>query len=77
VLDDGRAGRLFANEDPASLARALIEVLGSETERTRLAAAGWKAVQQYDWATVATEIIQVYETVTQDAPPVSQLRREA
>ncbi|MCW2548554.1 MAG: Phosphatidylinositol alpha-mannosyltransferase [Mycobacterium sp.] len=77
VLDDGQAGRLFANEDPASLAKVLIEVLGSETERARLAEAGWNAVQQYDWATVATEIVQVYETVMPDAPPVAEVRREA
>jgi phosphatidyl-myo-inositol alpha-mannosyltransferase len=77
VLDDGRAGRLFANEAPVSLANVLIEVLGSETERARLAEAGWKAVQQYDWATVATEIVQVYETVMPDAPSVVELRREA
>jgi phosphatidylinositol alpha-mannosyltransferase len=76
VLDDGRAGRLFANEDPASLAKVLIEVLGSETERARLAGAGWNAVQQYDWATVATEIVQVYETVMPDASPIGELRRE-
>jgi phosphatidylinositol alpha-mannosyltransferase len=77
VLDDGQAGRLFANEDPASLAKVLIEVLSSETERARLAEAGWNAVQQYDWATVATEIVQVYETVMPDAPPVAEVRREA
>lgn len=68
VLDDGSAGRLFSNEDPASLAHVLIEVLSSEMERIRLAELGWEAVQQYDWATVATEIVQVYETVTQGAP---------
>jgi phosphatidylinositol alpha-mannosyltransferase len=77
VLDDGRAGRLFVNEDPASLAKVLIEVLTSPQERARLAAAGWAAVQKYDWATVATEIVQVYETVTQEAPPIAGLRREA
>ncbi len=67
VLDDGRAGRLFANEDPADLARVLVEVLASRRAARGLAEAGWKAVQQYDWSTVATEIVQVYETVTQDA----------
>jgi phosphatidylinositol alpha-mannosyltransferase len=66
VLDDGRAGRLFANGDAADLARVLIEVLGSGDLREELAESGWKAVQQYDWSTVATEIVQVYETVTED-----------
>jgi phosphatidylinositol alpha-mannosyltransferase len=68
VLEDGTAGRLFDNENPGSLAAVLIEVLGSQAERTRLSELGWNAVQQYDWATVAAEIVQVYETVTQDAP---------
>ncbi len=68
VLNDGRAGRLFANEDPADLARVLVEVLGSEASRTQLAAAGWEAVQRYDWSRVATAIVQVYETVTQELP---------
>jgi phosphatidylinositol alpha-mannosyltransferase len=68
VLEDGTAGRLFANENPGSLAAVLIEVLGSQAERTRLSEVGWNAVQQYDWATVTAEIVQVYETVTQDAP---------
>jgi phosphatidylinositol alpha-mannosyltransferase len=68
VLDDGRAGKLFANENPAALADVLIEVLGSPETRQQMAAAGWELVQQYDWSTVATQIVQVYETVTQDVP---------
>ena len=66
VLDDGRSGRLFTNGDPADLAAALIEVLRSPELREELAEAGWKVVQQYDWSTVAREIVQVYETVTED-----------
>ncbi len=66
VLDDGRAGRLFANENPASLAEVMIEVLTSPDIRRDLAEAGSKVVQQYDWSSVAVEIVQVYETVTQD-----------
>ena len=77
VLEDGTAGRLFANEDAASLAAVLIEVLSSPAERTRLSELGWNAVQQYDWATVATEIVQVYETVTQQAPPRDTLPSRA
>ncbi len=73
VLDDGRAGRLFANEDPDALAAVLIEVLASPQLRDELIERGWEAVQQYDWATVTAEIVHVYETVTQDAT----LEREA
>ncbi len=68
VLDDGRAGRLFANEQPEQLAEVLSAVLSSPAEREEMAEAGWRVVQQYDWATVATEIVHVYETVTEDAP---------
>ena len=73
VLGDGRAGSLFRNEDAADLAKVMIEVLGSPSARAGMSAAGWKVVQQYDWSTVTAEIMQVYETVTQDLP----YRREA
>ncbi len=73
VLDDGRAGTLFRNEDAADLAKVLIEVLRSPVARSDKSAAGWKVVQQYDWSAVTAEIMQVYETVTQDLP----YRREA
>jgi phosphatidyl-myo-inositol alpha-mannosyltransferase len=73
VLGDGRAGSLFRNEDAADLAKVMIEVLGSPAARAQMSAAGWKVVQQYDWSTVTAEIMQVYETVTQDLP----YRREA
>lgn len=73
VLDDGRAGSLFRNEDAADLAQVLIEVLREPAARAQQSAAGWKVVQQYDWSAVTAEIMQVYETVTQDLP----FRREA
>ena len=73
VLDDGRAGRLFPNENAAELARVMIDVLSSADQRADLAAAGWSVVQQYDWSAVTAEILEVYETVTQDLP----FRREA
>ncbi len=73
VLDDGRAGSLFRNEDAADLAKVMIEVLRSPVARSDRSAVGWKVVQQYDWSAVTAEIMQVYETVTQDLP----YRREA
>jgi phosphatidylinositol alpha-mannosyltransferase len=68
VLDDGRAGRLFAKEDPADLARAAIELLTSPDEQHRLARAGSQAVRQYDWSVVSREVVHVYETVTEELP---------
>jgi phosphatidyl-myo-inositol alpha-mannosyltransferase len=73
VLGDGRAGSLFRNEDAADLAKIMIDVLSSPSARAQMSAAGWKVVQQYDWSMVTAEIMQVYETVTQDLP----YRREA
>jgi phosphatidylinositol alpha-mannosyltransferase len=68
VLGEGRAGHLFANEDPADLARAAIELLTDPAQRTRLAQAGREAVRQYDWSVVTREVVHVYETVTEKLP---------
>ncbi len=63
VLDGGRAGRLFVNEDAADLARVAIDLLRAPGARRELSAIGAQVVQQYDWSVVAAEIVQVYETV--------------
>jgi phosphatidyl-myo-inositol alpha-mannosyltransferase len=67
VLDGGRAGRLFANEDAADLARVAIDLLRSPAERAELSAIGSQVVRQYDWSVVGAEIVQVYETVCETA----------
>jgi phosphatidylinositol alpha-mannosyltransferase len=68
VLDDGRAGRLFANEDPADLARAAIELLMVPAQRRQLVMTGNEVVRQYDWSVVTEEVVHVYETVSEELP---------
>jgi phosphatidylinositol alpha-mannosyltransferase len=63
VLLGGKVGRVVPVGDGAALAAALIEVLENDTLRQRYVAAGSEAVQRYDWSVVASQIMQVYETV--------------
>ncbi|KQU68760.1 glycosyltransferase family 4 protein [Phycicoccus sp. Root101] len=64
VLDGGRCGAMFANEDPADLARQLLRLLGDPAERERLRDEGSRRAQVFDWAVVAEDVMAVYETVT-------------
>ena len=63
VLCDGEAGRLVPVEDGAALAEGLIAVLENDPLAKRYAAAGKAAVRRYDWSVVASQVMQVYETV--------------
>ena len=67
VLDGGRAGATFANEDGADLARRLVQLLGDPDARARIAAAGRRRADLFDWSVVADDIMAVYETVTDGA----------
>jgi phosphatidylinositol alpha-mannosyltransferase len=64
VLDEGRAGVHFRNEDPDDLAAVLIALLCDEPRRDALRAAGRVRAAQFDWATVARQVLAVYESVT-------------
>jgi phosphatidyl-myo-inositol alpha-mannosyltransferase len=64
VLDGGRAGATFANEDAADLADRLVRLLGSPQERSRLSAEGSRRARVFDWGVVAEDVMAVYETVT-------------
>ncbi|QYC43107.1 GDP-mannose-dependent alpha-(1-2)-phosphatidylinositol mannosyltransferase [Nonomuraea coxensis DSM 45129] len=64
VLGDGQAGALFANGDPASLAREAGALLDAPERRAALAEEALRAVRKYDWSTVARDVVRVYETVT-------------
>jgi phosphatidyl-myo-inositol alpha-mannosyltransferase len=63
VLQGGKAGELFATGDPADLARAARLLLDDPERRAKLSAAATNAVSAYDWATVARDVVSVYETV--------------
>ena len=64
VLSNGDCGKLFTNEDSDSLASAVIELLEDDAEQNRLREAGLKRVIEFDWDTVADEVIEVYKSVT-------------
>jgi phosphatidylinositol alpha-mannosyltransferase len=63
VLRNGKAGELFANGDPADLARAAGRLLDDPARRAELSVAALAAVAEYDWDVVAREVLSVYETV--------------
>ncbi|WP_017612887.1 glycosyltransferase family 4 protein [Nocardiopsis salina] len=63
VLDGGRAGELFTTGDAADLARAADGLLADPGRRAYLSGAAREAVQPYDWGTVASDVVRVYETV--------------
>jgi len=61
VLGGGKAGQLFATGDSAALADALGHLLDDPASRTRLIAAGRRAVAPFDWNLVTAQILRVYE----------------
>lgn len=61
VLSNGSFGGLFENEDAASLARAAIDALEHPEKRAHIAQAGKREATRYDWATVASQVLAVYE----------------
>jgi phosphatidylinositol alpha-mannosyltransferase len=64
VTAQGHAGAHFANEDPEDLARAAVALLDDAAERRRLSVAGRERAAEFDWATVARRVVEVYEAVT-------------
>ncbi len=64
VLDEGRAGVLFANEDPADLAAKAVAMLGDRAGLDALRTSGRERAAVYDWGRVAREVVDVYESVT-------------
>lgn len=69
VLGDSGAGRTFGTDDPADLARVLGDLLADSPALADLGEAGIRRAQDFDWDRVATDILGVYETVTEAAPP--------
>jgi phosphatidylinositol alpha-mannosyltransferase len=63
VLDFGRAGLTFENENSDDLARVVCELLGNVEQRAELKLQGKLRAGEFDWDVVATEVINVYESV--------------
>ena len=68
VLDEGRCGVTFANEDTDDLARQVLALLHDDDRRRAVAAAGQERARIFDWSVVAADIVAVYETVVSAAP---------
>ena len=68
VLGDGKYGVLFPTVDVDELAAELAGLLADPGGRAALDAEAQQAVRRYDWSTVATQVLQVYETVTTGGP---------
>jgi phosphatidylinositol alpha-mannosyltransferase len=64
VLDFGRAGLTFENENPEDLAAVICKLLADEQMRVRLIAQGKLRAAEFDWTVVAQKIINVYESVS-------------
>lgn len=64
VVDGGRAGATFENEDPADLARVAVALLDDAEERARLSREGLQRAHEFDWETVARRVVEVYDAVT-------------
>jgi phosphatidyl-myo-inositol alpha-mannosyltransferase len=71
VLDQGSAGEMFANEDADALATAAVRLLGDPARRAELRERGRAHVRRFDWSTVGSDILGVYETVTEGAASVA------
>ncbi len=64
LLQEGRLGSLFTNEDPHACARAIISLLSSPTRKSELSLQASEESIRFDWASVATAIASVYEIAT-------------
>lgn len=71
VLNDGKAGQLFANENSAALADAALALLADPAERARLVAAGSDRVRRFDWDVVVDDVLAVYDSVTASGEQVT------
>jgi phosphatidylinositol alpha-mannosyltransferase len=65
VLEGGRCGALFRSGDVDHLTESLAALLADPDRRSALDAEAARVVRRYDWGTVATKILHVYETVTE------------
>jgi phosphatidylinositol alpha-mannosyltransferase len=63
VIRDGETGVLFPVGDDGALAVAACGLLDDPHRRKQLSLAASEAVKAYDWRHIASEVLQVYETV--------------
>ncbi len=68
VLDGGKAGVLVPAGVPATLSRALGDLLDDPGRRAALAVAGRRRAAMWDWPVVARRVLQVYESAVAADP---------
>jgi glycosyltransferase involved in cell wall biosynthesis len=64
VVDDGATGVLVPPGDPTALARAVDDLLSDPRRARTLARRGQAAATRYDWTRLGAQVLDVYETVT-------------
>ncbi|WP_461004885.1 glycosyltransferase family 4 protein [Trueperella pyogenes] len=67
VLSDGEFGVHFRNEDPDDLARVVNAALDDPEGREQISHYAAEAAWRFDWGTVASHILSVYETAIRTA----------
>ncbi|MBI1350727.1 MAG: glycosyltransferase [Actinomycetales bacterium] len=72
VLEDGRCGRLFPNQDSAALADAVIQLIADPDLRSAYVAEGDRRVRDFDWDRVVDEVIAVYDSVHMPGEKVTE-----
>jgi phosphatidylinositol alpha-mannosyltransferase len=63
VLDNGKAGITFENENSEDLARVVGQLLSDPTRQAELSAQGKLRAAEFDWSVVAERIVDVYESI--------------
>ena len=63
VLDNGRAGITFENENSFDLAKVVSELLNDPKRRAELTTQGKLRAAEFDWSVVAERIVDVYESI--------------
>ena len=71
VLNDGKAGAMFINEDSQDLARVVNNLLLNRELNVALGNSGQEWSKRYDWESVAHQIENVYGMVTSAGEKVS------
>jgi len=63
LLQQGKTGALFASQDAHQLADQMLALFADSDRRRELAQAGLERARDFDWQTVASQIMDVYEMV--------------
>jgi len=72
VLEDGRCGQLFANQDSAALAEGLVALIRDQALRSRYVSQADRRVREFDWDRVVDDVIAVYESVHMPGEKVTE-----